>query len=76
MNYLYLGIIISQAIAFITYFLFTKKVIKQLLDVNLAFKQAGEKAKNDLYLLTEQYRQLANINKAMRDIQTKGGKKK
>ena len=68
MNYIYLSIILVLVVLFGVYFYFTRKLIRNLIDSARAFQLAGNKAQKDLFILTDQYRQLANINKALREV--------
>jgi len=68
MNYIYLSIILTLVVLFGVYFYFTRKLIRNLIDSARAFQEAGNKYQKDLFILTEQYRQLANINKALREV--------
>ena len=68
MNYIYLSIILTLVVLFGVYFYFTRKLIRNLIDSARAFQEAGNKVQKDLFILTEQYRQLVNINKALREV--------
>jgi len=50
------------------YVLLTRIAIRKLHQINIALQLAGQKAYKELGTLQEQYRQLANINQALRDI--------
>ena len=77
MNNLSIFLISFLTTTLILFFLLARRTFKKLLLDRIILKNLAEKYKNDLNILTDQYRQLANINKALRDIQTtKGGKKK
>ena len=63
--------------SFIGYFLTTRKLIKRLIDYGMLWKSTAERLDHELKTLTDQYRQLAKINQAQKDIiQTKKGGKK
>lgn len=68
MNYLSISLIIFLTITLTLYFLLTRKIIRRLLDSNSRLSQLADLRKDDLNSLTDKYRQLANINKALREI--------
>ena len=77
MNTLSIFLISFLSITLIVFFLLARRTLKITLARINFWKNTADRYKNDLNILTDQYRQLANINKALRDIQTvKGGKKK
>jgi len=77
MNTLSIFLISFLFITLIIFFLLARRTLKITLARINFWKNTADRYKNDLNILTDQYRQLANINKALRDIQTvKGGKKK
>lgn len=77
MNYLSVFIIVSLVIAFAIYFWLTRKQLKLLTAQLISFQQAGEEIVKKYNTLNTQYRQLANINKALTDInKIKNPKKK
>ena len=49
-------------------FYFTRKAMRKLVDSAIVWQNIANKAKRDLGTLTDQYRQLANINKALREV--------
>jgi hypothetical protein len=55
---------IATVTTFIVYYVYTNRLIKKM----LRGLQLGLKYKQDLDILTDQYRQLSNINAALRDI--------
>jgi uncharacterized protein YdeI (YjbR/CyaY-like superfamily) len=68
MNHTYNVIILLLIIAFLSYILFLWKKIRKLSDLNVALQIAGAKFVQEHRILVDQYRQLANINKAFRDV--------
>jgi hypothetical protein len=77
MNTISIFLISFLSITLIVFFLLARRTLKITITRVNFWKNTSDKYKNDLNILTDQYRQLANINKALRDIQTvKGGKKK
>jgi hypothetical protein len=68
MNTTYLTIITALIICFIVYFLSVRKATKKLLIKNATLREALAKLLIEHRILVDQYRQLANINKALRDV--------
>jgi len=60
------------------YIFFTRRLIKKLLDYIAESKRIFDATQKDYNILNNQYRQLAKINEALRDVNTvkNGGKKK
>jgi len=60
---------VSLFCSLVFFFLIARYTLRRILTQKLILNNLVDKYKNDLHILTEQYRQLANINKALRDIQ-------
>lgn len=68
---------IALVVLLVVYWFYTRRLIRRILNVNIALQSAGNKIQNELNILTDQYRQLANINQALRDVKkAKKGKNK
>jgi hypothetical protein len=68
-------IIVLLIVSGLGYFFFTQKAIRQLVNYGMAWKRQSEDYKFQLSTLTDQYRQLAKINQALREIKKSKGKK-
>jgi uncharacterized protein YoxC len=71
-------IIIVLVLILVIHFFYTKRLIKKLLDYIAKSKEIYDATQKDYNTLNNQYRQLAKINEALRDVNKvkNGGKKK
>jgi len=71
MNHIYNVTILLMIIGFLVYVLKTQKKIRVLTETNKALQKISIDLIKEQKTLSDQYRQLANINKALTDIRPK-----
>jgi uncharacterized protein YoxC len=61
-------IIVVLVLVLVFFFIFSRRTVKKLLDYIANSKQIYDATMHDYNILNNQYRQLAKINEALRDI--------